>query len=143
MIVKNRRKVDSYTHVLPTTPEDSFSHCRIWRYGERSFPGMCTASFLSFFTSGRRSGGRRSNLFKVPNIAHGQRIKFSAVIHLITGPAFCYFTHGSRWHPWNETMEEAHIKQFLCVVSICNSEQTILGTPFPMFGNFWALLGAA
>ena len=71
MIVKNRRRVDFYTHVVATTPEDSSSRRRIWRYGERSFPSMRTASFRGFFTSGRRSRGRRSDLLKLPNI-HGE-----------------------------------------------------------------------
>ena len=62
MIVKNRRSVDFYTHVVATTPEDSSSRRRIWRYGERSFPSMRTASFRGFFTSGRRSRGRRNDL---------------------------------------------------------------------------------
>ena len=66
MIVKNRRRVDFYTHVVATTPEDSSSRRRIWRYGERSFPSMRTASFRGFFTSGRRSRGRRSDLLKLP-----------------------------------------------------------------------------
>ena len=66
MIVKNRRRVDFYTHVVATTPEDSSSRRRIWRYGERSFPSMRTASFRGFFTSGRRRG-RRSDLLKLPN----------------------------------------------------------------------------
>ena len=65
---KNRRRVDFYTHVVATTPEDSFSRRRIWRYGERSFPSMRTASFRGFFTSGRRSRGRRSDLLKLPII---------------------------------------------------------------------------
>ena len=47
MIVKNRRRVDFYTRVVATTP--------VKRYGERSFPSMRTASFRSFFTSGRRN----------------------------------------------------------------------------------------
>ena len=67
MIVKNRRRVDFYTRVVATTPEDSSSRRRIWRYGERSFPSMRTASFRGFFTSGRRSRGRRSDLLKFPN----------------------------------------------------------------------------
>ena len=67
MIVKNRRGVDFYTHVVATTPEDNSSRRRIWRYGERSFPSMRTASFRGFFTSGRRSRGRRSDLLKLPN----------------------------------------------------------------------------
>ena len=66
MIVKNRRRVDLYTHVVATTLEDSSSRPRIWRYGERSFPSMRTASFRGFFTSGRRSRGRRSDLLKLP-----------------------------------------------------------------------------
>ena len=66
MIVKNRRGVDFHTHVVATTPEDSSSRRRIWRYGERSFPSMRTASFRGFFTSGRRSRGRRSDLLKLP-----------------------------------------------------------------------------
>ena len=69
MIVKNRRRVDFYTHVVATTPEDSSSRRRIWRYGERSFPSMRTASFRGFFTSGRRSRGRRSDLLKLPNLS--------------------------------------------------------------------------
>ena len=68
MVVKNRRRVDFYTHVVATTPEDSSSRRRIWRYGERSFPSMRTASFRGFFTSGRRSRGRRSDLLKLPII---------------------------------------------------------------------------
>ena len=67
MIVKNRRRVDFYTHVVATTPEDSSSPRRIWRYGERSFPSMRIASFRGFFTFGRRSRGRRRDLFKLPN----------------------------------------------------------------------------
>ena len=68
MIVKYRRRVEFYTHVVATTPEDSSSCRRIWRYGERSFPSMRTASFWGFFTSGRHSRGRRSDLLKLPNI---------------------------------------------------------------------------
>ena len=67
MIVKNRRRVDFYTHVVATTPEDSSSRRRIWRYGERSFSSMRTASLRGFFTSGRRSRGRRSDLLKLPS----------------------------------------------------------------------------
>ena len=67
MIVKNRRRVDFYTHVVATTPGDSSSRRRIWRYGERSFPSMRTASFRGFFTSGRRSRGRRSDLLELAN----------------------------------------------------------------------------
>ena len=66
VIVKNRRRVDFYTHVVATTLEDSSSRRRIWRYGERSFPSMRTASFRGFFTSGRRSRGRRSDLLQLP-----------------------------------------------------------------------------
>ena len=66
MIVKNRRRVDFYTHVVATTPEDSSSRRRIWRYGERSFSSMRAASLRGFFTSGRRSRGRRSDLLKLP-----------------------------------------------------------------------------
>ena len=62
------RRVDFYTHVVATTPEDSSSPRRIWRYGERSFPSMRTASFRGFFTFGRRSRGRRRDLFKLPNV---------------------------------------------------------------------------
>ena len=43
---KNGRKVDFYTHVLVTTPQDRSPRCRIWRYGERSFPSMRSASFF-------------------------------------------------------------------------------------------------
>ena len=68
LIVKNRRKVEFYTHVVRTTPQDKSSRCRIWRYDERSIPSMRTALFLGFFTSGRHSGGRRSDLLKVPNV---------------------------------------------------------------------------
>ena len=49
MIVKNRRRVDFYTHVAATTAEDSSSRRRIWRYGKRSFPSMRTASFRGLF----------------------------------------------------------------------------------------------
>ena len=61
MIVKrNSRKVDSvYNHVAATTPQDRSSHDRLWRYCERIFPCMRTASFLGFFTFGRRSRGHR------------------------------------------------------------------------------------
>ena len=59
---KNRRKADFYTHVLVTMPQDRSPHCRIWRYGERSFPRMRSASCFSSFTSGRRCIGRRSDL---------------------------------------------------------------------------------
>ena len=74
MIVKNRRRVDFYTHVVATTPEDSSSRRRIWRYGERSFPSMRTASFRGFFTFGRRSRGRRSDLLKLPTTAAGAAV---------------------------------------------------------------------
>ena len=74
MIVKNRRRVDFYTHVVATTPEDSSSRRRIWRYGERSFPSMRTASIRGFFTSGRRSRGRRSDLLKLPTTAAGAAV---------------------------------------------------------------------
>ena len=67
MIVKNGRKVDFYTSVVATTPEDSSSRRRIWRYSERSFPSMCTAPSRGFFTSGCHSRGRRSDLLKLPN----------------------------------------------------------------------------
>ena len=66
MIVKNSRRVDFYTHVVATTPKDSSSRRRIWRYGERSFSSMRTASLRGFLTSGRRSRGRRSDLLKLP-----------------------------------------------------------------------------
>ena len=75
MIVKNRRRVDFYTHVVATTPEDSSSRRRIWRYGERSFSSMRTASLRGFFTSGRRSRGRRSNLLKLPIVKTGSSLE--------------------------------------------------------------------
>ena len=68
MIVKNRRRVDFYTHVVANTPEDSSSRRRIWRYSERSFPSMRTALFWVIFTSDRRSRGRRGDLLKLRNI---------------------------------------------------------------------------
>ena len=40
-------------------PQDRSSHDRVWRYCERIFPCIRTASFLGFFTFGRRSRGRR------------------------------------------------------------------------------------
>ena len=55
---KNRKKVDFYTNVVATTPQDRSSRCRIWRYSERSFPSLRSPSFLSSFTFGRRSRGR-------------------------------------------------------------------------------------
>ena len=61
-------RVDFYTHVVATAPEDSSSRRRIWRYGERSFPSMRTASFRGFFTSGRRGRGRRRDLLKLSNV---------------------------------------------------------------------------
>ena len=45
VIIKNRTRVDFYTNVVATTPEDSSLRRRIWRYGKRSFPSMRTASF--------------------------------------------------------------------------------------------------
>ena len=51
MIVTNRRKVNFYTHVVVTSPQDRSLHCRIWGHRERSFPSVCSASFWAFFTS--------------------------------------------------------------------------------------------
>ena len=78
MIVKNRRRVDFYTHVVATTPEDSSSRRRNWRYGESSFPSMRTASFCGFFTSGRRSRGRRRELLKLSNVQFFFTPRFTA-----------------------------------------------------------------
>ena len=58
----NDRNAPRLTHA-----QSFFSPARIWRYGERSFPSMRTVSFRGFFTSGRRSRGRRSDLLKLPN----------------------------------------------------------------------------
>ena len=46
---KKRPKVEFYTHVAVTTPQDRSSPCWILRYDERLFPGMRTASFLFLF----------------------------------------------------------------------------------------------
>ena len=48
MIVTNRRKVNFYTHVVVTSPQDRSLHCRIWGHRERSFPSVCSASFWVF-----------------------------------------------------------------------------------------------
>ena len=55
---EKKRKVEFYSHVVVTTPQDRSSRYRILHYGERLFPSRRTASFLGFFTFGRRS--RRS-----------------------------------------------------------------------------------
>ena len=46
---KKKPKVEFYTHVAVTTPQDRSSRCRILRYDERLFPSMRTASFLFLF----------------------------------------------------------------------------------------------
>ena len=84
MVVKNRRRVDFYTHVVATTPEDSSSRRRIWRYGERSFPSMRTVSFRGFFTSGRRNRGRRSDLLKLPIVSILQQLQSDSFNFRIT-----------------------------------------------------------
>ena len=53
---EKKRKVEFYSHVVVTTPQDRSSRYRILHYGERLFPSRRTAWFLGFFTSGRRSG---------------------------------------------------------------------------------------
>ena len=45
----------------------SRANCAL-KENERSVPSMSTASFLGFFTSGRHSIGRRSDLLQVPNV---------------------------------------------------------------------------
>ena len=57
---KYEKKVEFYTHVVAPTPQDR-SHVI-------GFRAMCTASFLGFFTSGRRSRGRPYHFYLVPNI---------------------------------------------------------------------------
>ena len=52
---EKKREVEFYSYVVVTTPQDRSSRYRILHYGERLFPSMRTASFLDFFTSGRRS----------------------------------------------------------------------------------------
>ena len=84
---KNRRKVDFYTNVVATTAEDRSSRCRIWRYGENTFPSMRTASFLGMFTSGRRSRGRPSDLLKVPN---AQRVALCRTISVFFNSSICF-----------------------------------------------------
>ena len=67
VIAWNRRKVDFFTQVL--VPQDRSPRCRIWRFGESSFPSMRSKSFLSSFTSGRRCRGRPTDFLKNPIIS--------------------------------------------------------------------------
>ena len=97
MIVKNSRRVDFYTHVLATRSEDSSSRRRIWRYGERSFPSMRTASFRGFFTSGRRSRGRRSDLLKLPNVSKSKIFfVFVTIVTQLIKNLYCIYTRLTR-----------------------------------------------
>ena len=51
-----KKKVDFYTRVVATTPQDRSSRYSIWRYGERTFQHAHCVIF-GVFASGRRSGG--------------------------------------------------------------------------------------
>lgn len=62
-----KKKVDFYTRVVATTPQDRSSRYSIWRYGERTFQHAHCVIF-GVFASGRRSRGRRSGFLKVPNV---------------------------------------------------------------------------
>ena len=70
MIVKKMgKKFEFYTHVVATTPQDRSSRLSefgttVLRYYGTTI--MRSASFWGFFTSCRRSSGRRSDLLKVP-----------------------------------------------------------------------------
>ena len=57
-----KKKVDFYTRVVATTPQDRSSRYSIWRYGERTFQHAHCVIF-GVFASGRRSG-----FLKVPNV---------------------------------------------------------------------------
>ena len=68
-IVKKKRKVEFYTHVVVTTPQGRSSRCRILHNGERLFPSIyILRHFWAFLLAAAAVEDRRSDLLKVPTV---------------------------------------------------------------------------